>query len=89
MLIAKMSYASVKKPTPATMQTFTWNHLQVRACERPVSLGGYLEEAEDYSRELGLVDLGKRSTALLIESVAVAGNGTLAELGDGLVRRAR
>lgn len=27
MLIAKMSYASVKNPTPATMQTFTWNQL--------------------------------------------------------------
>lgn len=66
------THASVKKPTPATRQTLTWNQLRVGE-------NGRVKWASSIIRELSIVNLGERSTPALVEHVVRA---------DGLADRA-
>ena len=62
------TYASVKKPTPATKQTLMWNHLQ---CEvRRVWRARGVDE-----REGSVVDFGEGNPTLLIEVDVVGLSG--------------
>ena len=63
----RVTYASVKKPTPAIRQTLTWNHL--RGAKKQDTVGG-----KNSVRKLGVIDLCQSSATLLLQN----GNAVLA-----------
>jgi len=58
----ELTDASVKKPTPATIQTLTWNHLE---------MGGSVDhtgEKSGYGREFSIVNLSQSRTTALVKN---------------------
>ena len=78
MLIAKISYASVKNPTPVTIQTFTWNQLYHgihSECLFPL----HYQRRRVCSREVRLIDLGQSGYPRLVNDTDILKAGFIVE----------
>ena len=61
-IVKEYTHASVKKPTPATMQTLAWNQLR--------EVNTMFEKGWMYLRELSIVYLGQCGSSSLIDQVS-------------------